>query len=166
MKVVRMFAALLVFSSALHAAPSSSGNHGSSSTATKAAATAATTTGPTSGTVIVNAGGAVQDPSDTVPAGSIGTIVAGPKTVNGIVYVNVLWSAESAAFQNNYNGWTPINSLSAYTGTGTTPTNPPPTKQPLRNCSRGRVQQHSQPQRILKGSQSRGRIAMAIRRGR
>src|SRR6202161_778755 len=124
MKVVRMFAALLVFSSALHAAPSSSGNHGSSSTATKAAATAATTTGPTSGTVIVNAGGAVQDPSDTVPAGSIGTIVAGPKTVNGIVYVNVLWSAESAAFQNNYNGWTPVNSLSVYTGTGTAHTNP------------------------------------------
>src|ERR1700749_3257909 len=111
MKVVRMFAALLVLSSALYAAT-------------------AKATGPTSGTVIVNAGGAVQDPSDTVPAGSIGTIVAGPKTVNGIVYVNVLWSAESAAFQNNYNGWTPINSLSAYTGTGTTPTNPPPTTPP------------------------------------
>src|ERR1700722_13393482 len=132
MKVVRMFAALLVFSSALHAAPSSSGNHGSSSTATKAAATAATTTGPTSGTVIVNAGGAVQDPSNTVPPGSFGTIVAGPKTVNGIVYVNVLWSAESAVFQNNYNGWTPVNSLSVYTGTGTTPppTTPPPTTPP------------------------------------
>src|ERR1700722_20841973 len=132
MKVVRMFAALLVFSSALYAAPGSNSNHGSNSgTATKAAATAATTTGPTSGTVIVNAGGAVQDPSDTVPAGSIGTIVAGPKTVNGIVYVNVLWSAESAAFQNNYNGWTPVNSLSVYTGTGTAPTNPtPPTTPP------------------------------------
>jgi chitinase len=114
MKVVRMFAALLVLSSALYAAT-------------------ANATGPTSGMVIVNAGGAVQDPSDTVPAGSIGTIVAGPKTVSGIVYVNVLWSAESAAFQNNYNGWTPVNSLSAYApGTTTTPppTTPPPTTPP------------------------------------
>ena len=129
MRVVRMFAALLVFSSALYAAPNPSGNHGTTnSTATKAAATV----GPTSGTVIVNAGGAVQDPSDTVPAGSIGTIVAGPKTVSGIQYVNVAWTAESAAFQNNYNGWTPINSLSVYTGTGTTPppTTPPPTTPP------------------------------------
>ena len=115
MKVVRMFAALLVLSSALYAAT-------------------ANATGPTSGMVIVNAGGAVQDPSDTVPAGSIGTIVAGPKTVSGIVYVNVAWTAESASFHNNYNGWTPVNSLSAYTGSGTTttppPTTPPPTTPP------------------------------------
>src|ERR1700684_314845 len=132
MKVVRMFAALALLSSAVYAAPNSNSNHRTSSGGTGTAATAAaTTTGPTSGTVIVNAGGAVQDPSDTVPAGSIGTIVAGPKTVSGVVYVNVLWSAESAAFQNNYNGWTPVNSLSVYTGTGTTPTNPtPPTTPP------------------------------------
>src|SRR6202161_4129672 len=121
MKVVRMFAALALLSSAVYAAPNSNSTH---RTTSSSATAAATTTGPTSGTVIVNAGGAVQDPSDTVPAGSIGTIVAGPKRGSGVVYVNVLWSAESAAFQNNYNGWTPVNSLSVYTGTGTAHTNP------------------------------------------
>ena len=129
MKVVRMFAALALLSSAVYAAPNSNSTH---RTTSSSATAAATTTGPTSGTVIVNAGGAVQDPSDTVPAGSIGTIVAGPKTVSGVVYVNVLWSAESAAFQNNYNGWTPVNSLSVYSGTGTAPTNPTP---PSNHCS-------------------------------
>jgi chitinase len=108
MKVVRIFAALLVFSSALYAALGA-------------------TTGPTSGMVIVNAGGANQGANNIVPAGSIGTIVAGPKTVNGVVEVNVLWNG-SASFQANYNGWTPSASLSPYTGT--TPTNPPPTNPP------------------------------------
>jgi chitinase len=99
MKVVRRFAALLVFSSALFAAKSSS---------------AAV---PTSGTVIVNAGGALaQDGSDTVPAGTIGTVV-NVKTVNGIVYDNVAWNG-TAAFQSNYNGWVVASSLSQYTGTG------------------------------------------------
>src|SRR5580698_469627 len=128
MKVVRIFTALLVLSSALYAAPKSTTTRRASTSAATASAS-----GPTSGTVIVKAGGAVQDPSDTVPAGSIGTIVAGPKTVSGIVYVNVDWTSESASFQHNYNGWTPVNSLSAYTGSGTTtppPTTPPPTTPP------------------------------------
>ena len=94
MKFVRMIAALLVFSSAPYLALA----------------------GPTSGMVIVNAGGALaQDLSDTVPAGNIGTIVAGPKTVSGIVYVNVNWNG-TAAFQANYNGWVVDSSLSQYTG--------------------------------------------------
>ncbi|HEX3121178.1 MAG TPA: glycosyl hydrolase family 18 protein, partial [Candidatus Acidoferrum sp.] len=99
MRFVRIFAALLVFSSAAFVAKA----------------------GPTSGTVIVNAGGALaQDGSDTVPAGTIGTIV-NAKTVNGIVYVNVAWNG-TAAFQSNYNGWVVDSSLSQYTGTGTTGT--------------------------------------------
>jgi chitinase len=114
MKVVRIFAALLVFLSALYA-------------------TAQAATIPTSGIVIVNAGGArAQDNSDTVPAGTIGTIVAGPKTVSGIVYTNVNWNG-TAAFQANYNGWVAGASLSQYTGTGTPsppPTTPPPTTPP------------------------------------
>jgi chitinase len=112
MKVVRMFAALLLLSSALYNAPSSMA-------------------GPTSGAVVVNAGGALaQDGSDTVPAGTTGTIVAGPKTVNGVVYVNVMWNG-TAAFQSNYNGWVADASLSA-AGTTTTPppTTPPPTTPP------------------------------------
>jgi chitinase len=112
MKVVRMFAALLLLSSALYTAPISMA-------------------GPTSGAVVVNAGGArAQDGSDTVPAGTTGTIVAGPKTVNGVVYVNVMWNG-TAAFQANYNGWVADASLSA-AGTTTTPppTTPPPTTPP------------------------------------
>jgi chitinase len=109
MRFVRIFAALLVFSSAPFAALA----------------------GPTSGKVIVNAGGArAQDGSDTVPAGSIGTIVAGPKTVSGAVYVNVAWTG-TAAFQSNYTGWVADASLSQYTGTTTPPpTTPPPTTPP------------------------------------
>ena len=68
--------------------------------------------GPTSGNVVVKAGGVVQDSNDTVPAGSTGTIVGGPKTVNGIQCVNVAWNG-TAAFTAQYNGWTPVNSLSA-----------------------------------------------------
>ena len=112
MKVVRMFAALLLLSSALYTAPISMA-------------------GPTSGAVVVNAGGArAQDGSDTVPAGTTGTIVAGPKTVNGVVYVNVMWNG-TAAFQSNYNGWVADASLSV-AGTTTTPppTTPPPTTPP------------------------------------
>jgi chitinase len=107
MKFVRRFAALLVFASAPFIAKA----------------------GPTSGTVIVNAGGALaQDGSDTVPAGTTGTIV-NVKTVNGIVYVNVAWNG-TAAFQGNYNGWVVDSSLSAPGTTTPPPTTPPPTTPP------------------------------------
>src|ERR1700759_494094 len=100
MRFVRIVTALLVFSSA---------------------AVYVAKAGPTSGTVIVNTGGALaQDGSDTVPAGTIGTIVH-VKTANGIVYVNVAWNG-TAAFQGNYNGWVVDSSLSQYIGTGTTGT--------------------------------------------
>lgn len=81
-----------------------------------------TTGGPTSGNVVVNPGGAVQADGTVVPAGSTGTIVAGPKVMNGINSVNVSFKA------SQYNGWTPVNSLSAV---GTTPpVDPPPVDPP------------------------------------
>ena len=74
--------------------------------------------GPTSGNVVVFAAGAAQEPNDTSPQAAL-ALSWKPKTVNAIQCVNVAWNG-TAAFTAQYNGWTPVNSLSAAVST------PPP----------------------------------------
>lgn len=68
---------------------------------------------PTTGNVIVNAGGAPQagcqqGSTSVVPAGTTGTIVAGPKVIGTTTCVNVSFATTT------FNGWTPNANLTAH----------------------------------------------------
>jgi hypothetical protein len=81
-------------------------------------------------TVTVNAGGANQGLCGfpgTVPVGSTGTVVSGPKTMDGNSCANVNFTGANAGDS----GWTPTSALTVGSSATTPPpTSPPPTTPP------------------------------------